>query len=1348
MSLASLLSQLDARPDVRGREFERICAWYLRNAPEYSGLFSKVWLWAEWPGGWGDEAGIDLVAEEHDGRLWAIQAKAYDPSYYIKKSDVDSFLSESSRPQFSYRLLIATTDNLGRIARRTLYAQREPVGYLLRSQLQLADVAWPDSPDDLRPRRPPPKTPLPHVRSAIEATATGFADQERGQLIMACGTGKTLAAMWIAERLGSNRTLVLVPSLSLLTQTLREWCANASEPFEYLAVCSDPTVVGEDQLIEHTSELGFPATTDPRVIARFLRRRGRRVVFSTYQSSPQVAAAFGARMPLFDLAVADEAHRCVGRTSSEFATILDGGKIRSRRRLFMTATPRFYTPQVRREAGQLGVEVASMDNEQVFGPVLHRLSFGEAIERDLLSDYQVVVVGVDDEMYRSWAQRGEFVSPDGKSVTDARSLAGQIGLAKSMRKYDLRRIISFHSRVKAARKFSEELPFVSAWMPAHARPQGAMWSEHVSGAMTSGHRDRLLLRFRDLAPEERGLLSNARCLGEGVDVPSIDGIAFIDPRRSTVDIVQALGRAIRKSTDKRIGTIVLPVFLSATEDPDEALNESVFKHVWDVVKALRAHDEALGEELDELRRRLGARRGAVRRPEKIKLDVPRTVGAEFVSAFGVRLVEQTTASWEFYFGLLQSFVDREGHSRVPAGYRADDGFELGQWLAHQRRGYQRGTLDKARRRRLERLPGWTWTPLEDDWEDGFARLQSYVRQEGHSRVPALYRAGEDFRLGSWVANQRQGYQRATLDAERQRRLEALPEWTWTPLEDDWEDGFTHLQSYVQREGHTRVPAVYRAGEDFRLGQWVAVQRKAHQRGTLGEERRRRLAALPGWSWDLSSDAWEEAFTRLQSIVERKGHSRVHKRDRDDDGFQIDQWVQRQRRSYQRGTLDEERRQRLEALPGWTWDWSTDAWEDGFARLRRYVDREGHCQVPRHHRDDDGYQLGAWVGAQRRDRSGTLGEERRRRLTALPGWTWNPFDAAWQDGFVRLQRFVMREGHSQVPQAYRDDDEFRLGSWVTAQRQGYRRRTLDEERRRRLERLPGWAWNRIEAGWEHGFARLQRFVEREGHGQVPRRYRDDDGFSLGEWVQAQRRDRWGTLDEERRRRLEALRGWSWDPSADAWEDAFTLLKSFVEREGHSRVPRRYRGDGGFGLGQWVSHQRQGYQRGTLEDERRRRLEALAGWIWDPAEADWADGFACLQRFVDREGHSRVPGPYRTDEDFRLGQWVGVQRRGYQLGTLHQKRLQELEALPGWTWNPHDNAWEKGFTQLIKFAEREGHARVHRAHRENGFPLGSWVSTQRQAYRQGTIDEERVRRLESLFGWAWRAPKGPFRSPSIS
>ena len=557
----------------------------------------------------------------------------------------------------------------------------------------------------------------------------------------------------------------------------------------------------------------------------------------------------------------------------------------------MTATPRFYTPRLRREAGLLDVEVASMDDESVFGPVLHRLTFGEAIERDLLSDYQVVVVGVDNEMYRAWAERGEFVTPDGEKITDARTLAGEIAVAKAMRTYNLHRVISFHSRVNAARRFSEDLPFVSAWMPARARPRRAIWSEHVSGAMSSGHRDRVLLRFRNFAPDEIGLLSNARCLGEGVDVPSLDGVAFIDPRRSTIDIVQAVGRAIRKAPDKTLGTIILPVFLSDEEDPDRMLDQSAFKHVWDVLKALRAHDEALGEELDELRRRLGARRAAPRRPGKIKLDVPRRVGAEFARAFDVRVVEQTTASWEFYFGLLERFVEREGDAWVPAQWREDGGYRLGQWVAVQRTTFRKGQLHEDRRKRLEAVPGWTWNTFKEAWEDGFAHLESFVAREAHARVPR-----------------------------------------------DWRE------------------------DDYRLGQWVEVQRSLCRQERLAEDRRTRLEALPGWTWDMLAAAWVEGLASLKRFVEREGHTRVPRGYRET-GFNLGTWVTWQRKMWREGTLDAERQAVLETVPGWTWEPHEASWEDGFAKLRSFIEREGHALVPQDHAEGD-FGLGAWVSAQR------------------------------------------------------------------------------------------------------------------------------------------------------------------------------------------------------------------------------------------------------------------------------------------------------------------------------------------------------------------------------------------------
>ncbi len=985
VSFVSLIDQLAPDPQTRGRQFELLCRWYLENAPEYRTRLKRVWPWKEWPGRWGPDTGIDLIAETADGELWAVQAKAQEN---ISKKDVDSFLSESNRPEIAYRLLMATTDNLSGNARRTIVGQEKPFGLALRSHLEASDVDWPPNLEALAPSRRAPTERRDHQREAIRDILAGFDARDRGQLIMACGTGKTLVALWIAEDLNSNSTLVLVPSLTLLSQTIREWTANASHPFDYLAVCSDQTVADRDAMLSSTADLGLPVTTDPAAIEAFLNRDSRRVIFATYQSSPRIAEACTRGAPPFDLAVADEAHRCTGLTTSDFTTVLEADQISARHRLFMTATPRYFTGRIRKAAAEVDLEIASMDDEEKFGPILHKLTFGEAIERDLLSDYIVFVVGVDEDTYRKYLEQGELVTTDGDHVKDARTLARHIGLAKAIRKQDLRRIISFHGRVKKAQSFSSAFPDVVRWMPADDRPEGEIWATYISGEMPAGKRDVLLRRFRNTAPGSRALLSNARCLAEGVDVPAIDGITFVDPKGSTIDIIQAVGRAIRKSAEKRVGVVVLPVFVTDDDDPEVVLQDSSFKTVWQVLDALRAHDDVLAEELDGLRRRLGRDRGHITRPSKIVVDLPIKVGPTFAHAFDVQLVEHTTASWELRFGMLERFVDQTGGARVLVGYVEEDGFNLGTWVTYQRQLQAAGRLNADRQRRLGGLPKWSWDPFGKAWEEAFTKLRQYVDRVGDAQVALGFVEEDGFTLGNWVAHQRGEYARGKLDADRQRKLEGLPKWSWAPSGEAWEEAFTKLRQYVDRVGDARVPQSHQE-DGFGLGNWVSNQRRDYARGELDADRQRRLGGLPMWRWDPIGEAWKEAFTKLRQYVDRVGDARVLRRFVEEDGFRLGSWVSIQRREYARGKLDADRQRRLEGLPKWSWAPSGEAWEEAFTKLRQHVDRVGDARVPQSHQED-GFRLGAWVNSRRNEwRTGRLSVERRRRLEALPGWEWEP-----------------------------------------------------------------------------------------------------------------------------------------------------------------------------------------------------------------------------------------------------------------------------------------------------------------------------------------------------------------------
>jgi len=1127
LNLNDLLGQLDPDPLVRGKQFEPWCKWFLRNDPVYAREFKHVWLWKEWPDRWKEtEAGIDLVAETNAGELWAIQVKAYGQDRSVSMHDMSQFLAESARrdsraePLFAFRLLIATTEHLSFHAEDIADRSYIPVGIARRSRLEEFD--WPSS---LRARAPrQPKQPVGHWAyqgAARDAVTEGFTTSDRGQLIMACGTGKTITSLFIKEALAPTRTLVLVPSLSLLDQTLREWRANQSADFQVRMVCSDVTVAKEEDPATSV-ELGLPPTTDAEEIAKFLREPGPRVVFSTYQSSPEIAKAFTlGPVPAFDLVIADEAHRCAGRGTSMFATILDNAKIPARRRLFMTATPLIFTKRVQKAAAEYDFEHASMDDEEKFGPVFHRLSFGEAIGKGLLTDYRVYVIGVDPKhpTFHEWAETRELVRRVEDVTEDAGRLATQIAVAKAIHDRGLRRVITFHTRIKQAKEFAHTLEEVVAWMPEDERPTVKVTAHDISGKDSAGERHRQLQRLQHIGEEQCRVLSNARCLTEGVDVPALDGVAFIDPKRSVIDIAQAVGRAIRRADGKTLGHIVIPVFIAETDvDTDTALDESAFKPVWDVVLALRAHDDELREQLDELSHQLGKRlgpRGPVKLPPKIEVDLGHHVGDDFARAFNTKLVEMTTASWGFRYGLLERYAEREGHPRVPQGH-VEDGFRLGAWVTNQRVFYGRGTLEADRIRRLEKLPGWTWDPHSDRWEEGFGCLLRYAEREGHTRVP-LKHAEDGYKLGQWVINQRNTYGKRSLNSDRIRRLETLPGWVWNTDAAQWEEGFGYLLRYTEREGHTRVPAKH-VEDGYNLGIWVFNQRRVYRKGA-GIDRIRRLEELPGWTWNARADQWEEGFNCLLRFVEREGHTSVPLK-HVEDGYRLGAWVNKQRS--RKATLEADRIRRLEELPGWTWDPRTAQWEEGFGYLLRYAECEGHTRVPKDH-VAEGYRLGAWVSKQRSRKRG-LGCDRIRRLEELPGWIWNTKTDQWDEGFNYLLRFVEREGHTRVPHDHVADG-YRLGRWVIKQRS--RKGTLGADRIRRLEELPGWVWNTHAAQWEEGFGYLLRYAEREGHTRVPAKH-VEDGYKLGQWVGVQRTTYGkGTLEFERIGRLEKLPGWLWD-----------------------------------------------------------------------------------------------------------------------------------------------------------------------------------------------------------------------------
>jgi predicted helicase len=917
-----LYRSLDADPEKRGKQFEHFVKWFLKNEPEWSTQVDQVWLWDEYPDRWGVDCGIDLVFRHRNGELWAVQAKCYSPNHDITKHDVDKFLSESNRNTISKRLLIATTDSIGANAKQVCEAQEKPVVRYLLSNFEGAEIEYPAQLEDLyhAKRKEPPK-PREHQLDAIAAVQENFTGTDRGQLIMACGTGKTFTTLWIKERLNTRQVLVLLPSLSLLSQTLKEWTFAASQPFAVLCVCSDQTVGKrcEDEIIHSVADLAFPVTSNTEQIRLFLQGEGAKVVFSTYQSSPLVAEAQASEgVPAFDLVIADEAHRCAGKAGSDFSTVLDGEKIRATKRLFATATPRSYATAVHKAAADRGVEIVGMDDEAVFGKVLYSLPFSQAIQKGLLTDYRVVIIGVDNPMIAAWIEKREIVATESGIENDAESLAAQIGLLKAIKDYDLKRMISFHSRISRAEAFNKDLHKVLNWIGDEHRPSGELWTDFISGAMPTGKRRQKLDHLKGIGKNERGLLTNARCLSEGVDVPSLDGVAFIDPRSSQVDIIQAVGRAIRLSQNKLAGTIVLPVFIEQGVDAVSSIEASNFKPIWDVLNALKSHDEALAQQLDRIRTELGRKSGSrvsSKDFNKILIDLPSTVDQSFGDSLRTYLVQRTTSSWNFQFGLLEAFVEREGHANVPKQYKTDEGYLLGSWVLEQRRNKK--IMSPERKAHLEALPGWSWGKSnQESWGSGFSYIKEFSDREGHSKVPHGHETTDGFKLGKWVSVQRT--KKGSMPPQSKAQLEALPGWSWIRFPDMWNEGFRYLNEFADREGHSRVPVNYITAQGYRLRNWVQTQRAT--KDSISLERKALLEALPGWAWSVQPSyehkKWDKWFSHLNEFLKREGHTKVPVNYITAEGYYLGQWVKRQRVT--KDSMSAERKARLEAMPGWVW----------------------------------------------------------------------------------------------------------------------------------------------------------------------------------------------------------------------------------------------------------------------------------------------------------------------------------------------------------------------------------------------------------------------------------------------
>ena len=666
MKIIDILEKVNKLPlssRDKGSFFEKLIAKYLLTDPEYANKIDKVWTWGEWDEcpDRGMDSGIDLVVREIDtGNYWAVQCKFFDREYNLQKADIDSFFTASGKrykingeyKAFDYRLIVSTTDNWSSEAEKALQNQTISTHRITLENLEESPVDWSlfDIGNLEEIKLKPKRVLRPHQEEAIESVINGFQNNDRGKLIMACGTGKTLTALRLCEKYApKGRILFLAPSIALVSQSLRDWTADAYEPFNAFAVCSD-TKVGKDDEDIRVHELAYPSTTDAKKLVQAVNSINNdrmTVIFSTYQSIQVISDAQKQGIGSFDIIICDEAHRTTGATllneeDSEFVKVHDNNVINGKKRLYMTATPRIYNDTVKKKADEASASLFSMDDEKIYGKQFYELSFGKAVEMNLLSDYKVMITVVNENEMAELVNQYNINEKEAVTTELATKIIGswKALMGRELFSIDdngmesidnkrMRMAVAFSKSIKASTEMSKVFKKMVSLHEGSLAESG-FDMDHVDGTMNIMVRQKKLNWLKESADKsECRILSNAKCLSEGVDVPALDAVIFYDKKESIMDIVQSIGRVMRKSEGKDYGYIILPVSIpnqDVNNYNDYVDTNQRFKEIWKVLKALRSHDESLVDEA-EFRRKIrvvfdGGGKSRTQRPDMTDFKLP------------------------------------------------------------------------------------------------------------------------------------------------------------------------------------------------------------------------------------------------------------------------------------------------------------------------------------------------------------------------------------------------------------------------------------------------------------------------------------------------------------------------------------------------------------------------------------------------------------------------------------------------------------------------------------------------------------------------------------------------------
>ncbi|MBF0422227.1 MAG: Helicase associated domain protein [Magnetococcales bacterium] len=1109
---------------------------------------------------------------------------------------------------------------------------------------------------------------LHRVRALSHGSAT---------LVLPDGPEQDELIFHLAASPGQKRlTLIVTPGMGRITDLLRSWHRlTPPVPVSSLWVASGKEWDKNENMLP--GEMDFPRVHDVAAIRRFLTNRDGhpRILWATYAAIPVLKQA-QLGLPPIELTLLPDSQVLVQQ-----ARIYDQPLTRdlpaSRQRLYLTSLPQ-RTTSLRKDRHERPAVVHAMDDGERFGPKVVLATRSQCQSRSASRQWTLMLIPVLQETHH----HPETLLVDILSRCLKKNSA--VGHVHITPEWPVPQGLSLGER--------------GEWrvVTAEAEWDALTWNDEMRNHARQGG---IILRCKTIPSHVRQLATCDLTLlsdhPEGIDTGTL-------PER--------LNAVMRPHPGATLGIVALPMIADLELETTAPPTRPDLTRLWVVVQTLRDMDPDFDRLLDQIRWHRGREGYWNLEPlqpwlgfvDDSLLDVSRQ------QKLLQWLLIHLTSPWQQYLGELARFHERVGHSDVPSDFVENP--PLATWVEAQRKAYVRGWLTEEQISRLNQL-GFDWDPKKSAWENMAATLNDFYSRHRHCNVPQPY--PEDEALSQWVVRQRRDRQQGRMESWQVERLEAM-QFIWDLEAWEWERCFARLMRWQSVHHHAWITDPFL--EDPELGAWAARQRQLAQKQRLDEGRRQRLDGL-GFVWDLEAAEWQRRFEQLLQFRRLYGHAQVEAEDRRHP--ELSSWCRHQRDLRQRNLLQEDRQQSLDGV-GFVWNLEEAHWLEKFNKIKE-IKLTLH-RFPSLATDPDHADCVAWIEEQRQWRTkNRLHPARANRLNAL-GFIWSAKQEQWEGLFRRFLIFQRCHRHGLVPEPYPQDPE--LSGWVADQRRDWRRGSMDQERRARLE-MAGFVFDPQAFQWQGMLATFARYQRHHG---------DDDPQAvhpslapLKDWIASQRRMRAsGRLDENQMIQLTQL-GFIWDPEAKFENDMIRALRQFMEQHGHCNIPPDYTRPAA--LSSWVRKLRTRKVTGGLSAELTAVLERM-GFIWDAREAEWQEMIQAVETFTRERRHCIIPENH--PENPRLPQWVKNIRKLHKTDALPAEKRDRLEQL-GFVWDSKAVFWEEMFVALTGYHDRYGHSLVAENDSQHA-QLAWWVAAQRKARQGGQLSEKQIERLDRLhFVW---------------